>query len=70
MAIFFTGYEFQVRPCAIGIGVAMTLIIICLIISACISDSDSDSPSSSSLGPEGRLDIVRAILQEVPLVDG
>ncbi|XP_065214336.1 dipeptidase 1-like isoform X2 [Planococcus citri] len=63
-------YEFQIRPCAIGIGVAMIIIIICLIISACLSDSDSDSPSSSSLGPEGRLDVVRAILQEVPLVDG
>ncbi|XP_065214337.1 dipeptidase 1-like isoform X3 [Planococcus citri] len=48
----------------------MIIIIICLIISACLSDSDSDSPSSSSLGPEGRLDVVRAILQEVPLVDG
>lgn len=35
-----------------------------------MSDSESDLPSSSSLGPEGRLDVIRAILQEVPLIDG
>ncbi|XKL63748.1 hypothetical protein PGB90_006112 [Kerria lacca] len=66
----YKNYEFQLRPCIIGIGVAMVIIIICLVISACISESESDLPSSSSLGPEGRLDVVRAILQEVPLVDG
>ncbi|KAK7590328.1 hypothetical protein V9T40_001941 [Parthenolecanium corni] len=67
-------YDFEfpggVRPVVIGIGVTMLIILICLIISACLSDSESDSPSSSSLGPDGRFDVVRAILQEVPLVDG
>ncbi len=48
----------------------MVVFIICLVISVCISDSDSESPSSSSLGPDGQLDGVRAILQEVPLIDG
>lgn len=60
-------YEIQVRPCA---GIVLVIIGVVVLLIWIAFPSSSDAPSSFSYRQEETLEVVRRILEEVPLIDG
>lgn len=60
-------YEIQVRPCA---GIVLVIIGVVVLLIWIASPSSSETPGSFSSHQEETLEVVRRILEEVPLIDG
>lgn len=65
--MFAAVYEIQVRPCA---GIVLVIIGVVVLLIWIALPSSSEAPGSFSSRQEETLEVVRRILEEVPLIDG